>query len=457
MNAVTPPLHEMPRPSELERRAVGKVTRRLIPFLVILFIVNFLDRTNVGFAALAMRHDLGMTAVAYGLGAGIFFIGYLLLEAPSNLGLYRFGARRWLARIVVSWEIVAASMAFVHTTAQFVTLRFLLGCAEAGFYPGIIYYLSTWYPARDRARAAAAFYLGVPLAQIIGAPMSSALMLLGDHGGFTGWPLMYFAEGLPAIALGVAAAFILRDRPAEAEWLAEDERSWLMKAMAEEERGKQQPVAARLWIQLRRSLSSPLILALALVYFGVTMGSNAMNFFLPSVLQSLKLQEGRPLGPMSVGALTAVPYLVAAVVMVIWGRHSDRSRERRYHVGTAAIAGALGLGVAFTFGQPAAVVSGFIILAAGIYSAINVFWAVPPQLLAGASAAAGIGVINSIGNLSGFVGPYLTGFLDSKTGSYAPGFLVIAALVFGAGAGLIWLLSPRNAWISRLDENAAAL
>lgn len=433
-----------PDVSDIEQQTIKRVTRRLIPFLVLLFVVAFLDRNNVGFAALRMNEDIGISQTIYGLGAGIFFLGYFIFEVPSNILLHRFGARIWLARIMVTWGIIAGAMGFLQTAGHFITLRVLLGIAEAGFFPGVIYLLSLWFPSRYRARMIASFYLGVPIAQILGAPLSVGLMQFGDTWGVVGWRLMYIVEAVPALILGVVCYFYLTDRPADAHWLTAEQRQWLIKTLDEEERSKPlvvgvQPTKGQM---IRKALASRQVWMLALVYFGITSGSNAMNFFLPTVLASFRASFGLEIGLMQNGLITAVPYAVAAVAMIWWSRRSDRLQERHWHAGGAAMLAAASIALALAINQPWIIVIGFILLAMGVYSAINVFWAVPGQVLTGVGAAAGIGLINSIGNLSGFAGPYLTGFLFNVTGSYTPGFLIIAALVGAGGLGMV--LMPRN-------------
>ncbi|MBD1553920.1 MFS transporter [Pseudomonas typographi] len=428
----------------LEQQTIRRITRRLIPFLIVLFVVAFLDRTNVGFAALRMNEDIGISQATYGLGAGIFFLGYFVFEVPSNILLHRFGARVWIARIMITWGLVAAAMGFLQSATHFVVLRVLLGVAEAGFFPGMIFLLSLWFPNRYRARIFAMFYLGVPISQVIGAPLSVGLMQLGEHVGVVGWRLMYIAEGLPAIALGIACLFYLTNRPADAHWLSEAQRHWLTDTLAREERAKPLAVGAHLSKRqmVAKALCNPQVWLMAFVYFGITSGSNAMNFFLPTVLQSFRATFGLELGLMQNGLLTAVPYALAALCMILWSRHSDRHQERHWHAGGAALLAAASIALALVINQPWVIVIGFTLLAIGVYSAINVFWAVPGQALTGVGAAAGIGLINSIGNLSGFTGPYITGLLFSTTGSYTPGFLIIAALVAAGGVGMLVL--PRG-------------
>ncbi|HTZ73005.1 MAG TPA: MFS transporter [Candidatus Aquilonibacter sp.] len=425
----------------LERRTVRHVVRHIIPFLGILYLVNFLDRTNVGFAALRMNGDIGLSARLYAVGAGVFFFGYFVAEIPSNVGLHKFGARVWIAGIMVTWGIVAASMGFLRTPAQFIGLRVLLGVAEAGFFPGIIFLLSLWIPRMYLARTIATFYLGVPVSQAIGAPLSTGLMELGSRIGLPGWRLMYVCEGIPAVLLGVACLFYLTDTPSKAHWLASDERNWLVNTLADEERekllrlGPQLSKAQQVW----RALTNPIVWALSLIYFGITSGSNSMNYILPSVLQSFRHTFGMNISLLSNGFITAIPYALAAVVMLFWTRRSDRLQERRKHAGYAALLAAVAMAIALLINNPVVIIVGFVLLAIGGYSAINVFWAIPQRVLTGLEAAAGIALINSIGNLSGFSGPYITNFFYSISGRYTVGFLVIAALVGLGGIGALLL------------------
>jgi ACS family tartrate transporter-like MFS transporter len=430
--------------SDLEKQTISRVTRRLIPFLALLFIVAFLDRTNVGFAALRMNQDIGISQTLYGFGAGIFFLGYFIFEVPSNIFMHRYGARLWIARIMVTWGIVASVMGMLQTPVHFVVLRALLGVAEAGFFPGVIYLLSLWFPARYRAQVIAGFYLGVPISQVIGAPLSVSLIELGEHIGVTGWRLMYVLEGLPAILLGVVCWFYLSDRPSEARWLTDEQRNWLMRTLAAEEAAKPLAVGKGMshGAQIRTVLKNRVVWAMALTYFGITSGSNAMNFFFPSVLQSFQESFGIKLGLLQNGLITAIPYALAGVAMFYWSRRSDRKQERYVHVASAALLAAVSIAIALVVDHPLATIVGFILLAIGVYSAVITFWAIPGQVLTGVGAAAGIGLINSVGNLSGFAGPYLIGLIKTATGSYTPGFLLIAALVGAGGVGA--LLLPRR-------------
>ena len=427
--------------SALEEQTIKRISKRIIPFLVILFVMAFLDRTNIGFAALHMNDAIGITQTIFGLGAGIFFLGYFIAEVPSNILLHRFGARIWIARIMITWGIIAAMMGFIQNGTQFIVLRFLLGIAEAGFFPGVIFYLTLWFPARYRARVFASFYLGLPIAQIIGAPISVGLMQWGNTIGYEGWRLMYILEGIPSIILGIVCLKYLTNTPKEAQWLSTEQRTWLMSTLEREEREKEKTEDSNLTKgeMIKQVFKNPLVWIMAMVYFGITSGSNAMFFFLPCVLESFRNTFGMEITLIQNGMLTAIPYAFAAVGMILWSRRSDRKQERYKHGACAALMAAIAITIALVVNQPWAIIVGFIFLAIGVFSAINIFWTLPGQTLTGAGAAAGIGLINSVGNLSGFTGPYLTGYLYTTTGNYTIAFLVIASFVAIGGLGLLLL------------------
>ena len=432
--------------SALEEQTVKRISKRIIPFLIILFVMAFLDRTNIGFAALHMNEAIGITQTIFGLGAGIFFLGYFIAEVPSNILLHRFGARIWIARIMITWGIIAALMGFIQTGTQFIVLRFLLGIAEAGFFPGVIFYLTLWFPVRYRARVFAMFYLGLPIAQIIGAPVSVGLMQWGNTIGYEGWRLMYILEGIPSIILGIVCLKYLTNTPKEAQWLTGEQRTWLMNTLEKEESEKAKSADANLSKSavIKQVFKNPLVWIMALVYFGITSGSNAMFFFLPSVLESFRNTFGMEISLIQNGMLTAIPYAFAAVGMILWSRRSDRKKERYWHGASAALMAAIAIFIALMVNQPWAIIVGFIFLAIGVFSAINIFWTLPGQTLTGVGAAAGIGIINSVGNLSGFTGPYLTGYLYTTTGNYTIAFMVIAGFVAMGGLGLILLAKLKS-------------
>lgn len=444
--------------SALEEQTIKRISKRIIPFLIILFVMAFLDRTNIGFAALHMNDAIGITQTIFGLGAGIFFLGYFIAEVPSNVLLHRFGARIWIARIMITWGIIAALMGLIQNGTQFIVLRFLLGIAEAGFFPGVIFYLTLWFPARYRARVFTTFYLGLPIAQIVGAPISVGLMQWGDTIGYEGWRMMYVLEGIPSIILGIICLKYLTNTPKEAQWLTADQRQWLMNTLEKEEREKTEHADAHLSKStiIKQVFKNPLVWVMAIVYFGITSGSNAMFFFLPSVLESFRNTFGMEISLIQNGLLTAIPYAFAAVGMILWSRRSDRKQERHKHGACAALMAASAIAIALLVNQPWAIIVGFIFLAIGVFSAINIFWTLPGQTLTGVGAAAGIGLINSVGNLSGFTGPYLTGYLYTTTGTYTIAFLVIAGFVAIGGIGLLVLAHLNGKQVAKEKLNLKA-
>jgi MFS transporter, ACS family, tartrate transporter len=407
----------------LESAVVRVLTRRLIPFLFLLYIVAYLDRINLGFAALQMQKQLGFTDAVYGLGAGIFFAGYFLFQVPSNLILQRVGARRWIALLMITWGIISASMCLVVGPRSFYALRFLLGAAEAGFFPGVILYLKHWFPARARARTVARFMTAAPLSGVIGGPISGALLSLHD-GGLAGWQWMFLLEGIPAIFLGAAAWMYLVDGPSLASWLSAEQRHWLQETLLTEgahagpasESGAWVPfLSGRIWI-------------LAFVYFGLNTVSYGMSLWLPNLIKSLSR-----LSNFRIGVLSAVPYVIAAVVMVIVGLHSDRSGERRWHTALPALAGATAIMLAAYTSSVSATIALVSVAVLGVFSMVGPFWAMPTSLLSGTAAAAGIAMINSIGNLGGFFGPYLIGVVRTSTGQFKGGLLGVAGALAISG------------------------
>jgi D-galactonate transporter len=426
---------------ELGQRVVAKVARRLIPFMMLLYFVNYLDRTNIGFAELQMSEDLNLTATAFGLASGLFFIGYLFFEVPSNLALHKFGARRWIARIMLSWGIIAAAMAFVPNATTLYVLRILLGVAEAGFFPGMILYLTYWFPRRERARFTAMFLAAIPLSSAIGSTMSGAIMeYLDGLFGLEGWRVMFLLEGLPAIALAFVTWFYLTDRPAAATWLTERERDWLTREMEAE---KVQTERRFHW-PLRKSLTQPRILALSFVYFGVVYGLYALSFFLPQIVADFATTFGVEFSLMETGLIVAVPYLVGTVAMVLWGRHSDRTQERVWHVAAPTVLAAVTIPVALYLDSPFAVMVAVTITAIGIFGALPVFWSLPNAFLVGASAAGGIALINSLGNLAGFGAPFITGWLTDLTGSQRAGLWVVGVVMMLAALVVLAMgLTPK--------------
>jgi MFS transporter, ACS family, tartrate transporter len=410
----------------------------LIPFVFLLYVVSFLDRVNVGFAALEMNRDLGLSPAVYGFGAGIFFIGYSLFEVPSNLILARVGARRWIARIMITWGIIAAATMFVRGPLSFYLLRFLLGIAEAGFFPGIIFYLSEWFPADERARAIARFMTAIPMSAVIGGPISGALLGLSGRLGLTGWQWLFVLEGLPAVVLGVAVLRYLPDRPEGATWLAPEQRRWLAKRLGTE----RDRCDERHGFSVIRALSSGVVWQLGLlVFLSVSFGSYALALWLPQIVRGFS-----GLSNLQVGFVSAIPNLVAVIAMVIVAVHSDRTGERCLHIAAASAVAAVGFfGCAFVESSAFAVI--FLSLAAaGLLSAHGPFWPLPSKFLTGAAAAGGIALINSLSNLSGFAGPYAIGLLNGASGNFRSGLLLLA---FVPLAGMALALRLRQAAVLR--------
>ncbi len=416
-------------PAASLERAAARVRRRLVPFLFLCYIFAYLDRINVGFAALQMNAALGFSAAVYGFGAGIFFLSYTAFEIPSNIILARVGARRWIARIMISWGLISACMMFVRDASSFYALRFLLGAAEAGFFPGIIYYLTQWVPAAERARTVAAFMTAVVTAGIIGGPVSGALLTLDGFGGLAGWQWMFLLEGLPAAALGVVVLRVLTESPAEASWLAPDEREALVAKLAEEASAKSDGGGPARAHGVGDALRHPWLWVLALVYFVVPVALYAFGFFLPQILQASF--DGTPF---QIGVLSALPYLAGAVGMLMTSRLSDRSGERRWFVaGGAAVAGVGFVATAFAGGLwPSLALLSLAML--GLASMFGPFWTLATTFVSGEGAAAGIALINSVGNIGGFVGPYAIGALRDSTGGFAAGLMTIGAVVVAGGA-----------------------
>jgi ACS family tartrate transporter-like MFS transporter len=408
----------------VERNAIRRVRRRLIPFLALLYLVAYLDRVNVGFAALQMNAALGLSSQIYGFGAGIFFFGYFLFEVPSNLVLARVGARLWIARITIVWGLVSIAMMFISGPRSFYGMRFLLGAAEAGFFPGIVLYFTYWFPARDRARAVAQFSTASMAAGIVGAPLSGVLLSLRGVAGLDGWQWLFLVEGIPAVLLGIVALFYLTDRPESANWLPPDEQAWLIDAMRREREQAERPGANT----VRSGLSDPMVWRLALSMFLVVTSGYGFSFFLPQIVKAFSGASD-----LAVGMWTAIPFLVAAIGMVTVATHSDRTGERRRHVAACAWLAASGLAASSWLGAPAARFAALSIAAIGLYSFTPPFWSLPTAFLRGDGAAAGIGLINAVGNLGGFLGPYVMGWMKDATGDYLAGlrFLAAAAVVSG--------------------------
>jgi ACS family tartrate transporter-like MFS transporter len=405
--------------NELQARVVRKLTWRILPFVMLLYFVSFLDRVNVGFAAMTMNQDLGLTPTMFGLGGGIFFLGYFLFEVPSNLILHKVGARIWIARVMVTWGLVSAASAFVTGPNSFYTLRFLLGVAEAGFFPGIILYLSLWFPARQRAVAAAAFMAAAPLSTAIGSPISGAIMQMPALFGLKDWQWLFILEAIPAVLLGFVVLKALTDSPDKAKWLADDEKAWLIATLRDERRGRESQAGhAEGALAALRDLR---VWILAMIYFGTSAGLYTLGLWAPLIIRQFGFSA------FGTGALNAIPSVLAVIGMVWWARRSDRRGERTWHVVIPCVAAAFGLAWAGVADTAVAVVMALVVVNVGISAAKAPLWAMPSTFLSGAGAAAGIAMINSIGNLGGFVGPFAIGWLKSVTGGYAAGLYVVAA------------------------------
>ena len=435
---MTAPAHDAPgrgtgrgaHAVEPSTAAFARVSRRLIPFLVFLYILNFLDRVNVGFAALEMNRDLGFGPAVYGLGAGIFFAGYCLFEVPSNLVLYRVGARIWIARIMITWGIAASAMLLVHTPASFYALRFLLGAAEAGFFPGIIFYLTYWYPAEERARAYAWFLAAIPVCGVIGGPVSGALLGLDGRLGLQGWQWLFLLEGLPSVLVGLSVLVLLPDRPRDARWLTPSEREALEQRMDAE---RVRPIPSH-GETLRRMLGNPLVWWLASSYFLLIVPLYGFALWLPQLVKS-----SGDFSNFEVGVITAIPYAVAAVGMVLVGRSSDRTGERHLHLALPAVVGALGFLAVTRAGTTILLVASLSLAAFGVVGWLGPFWSLPTAFLREQAAAGGIALINSMGAAGGFVGPYLIGKVKERTGACTPGLLLLAGCLVAAAVIFVGL------------------
>ena len=419
----------------LEQTTMRKVYLRLLPFAIVTYFLCYLDRINVGFAALTMNKDLGLTASTFGLAAGAFFWGYFLFEVPSNIILEKVGARLWIARIMVTWGLLSGATAFCTGPYSFLTVRFLLGLAEAGFYPGIVLFLTYWFPDRHRARIMSGFTLALPGAVALGAPISTGLLGLDGILGLAGWKWMFIAEAVPTVLIGIGVLFYVTDRPAQARWLSDAERAWLAAAMD----GERDQIEAHRKISLWRSFWEPKVLLLSLNYFGVVTASLGMLIFLPQIIKQLGFTN------MQVGWATMIPYLCGCASMLIWGWISDRTGERRWNLFGACLVAAAGLVIAgMTVGTYWALV-GMSIAAAGLYGTKGMFWSMPPMFLTGIAAATGIAWINSVGNLGGFFGPSIVGWVRDETGSFAGGLYALAGFaLMSAVVAALWLHIPRR-------------
>ena len=402
---------------EFRRRTIVKVSWRLLPLVVVAYLVAYIDRTNVAFAALTMNKDLGITAYLYGLGAGIFFLGYALFEVPSNIVLEKVGARLWIARIMITWGIISGLMAAATGPISFLVLRFLLGVAEAGFFPGMILYFTYWFPAQYRGRVISTLFIAVPLGNALASVVSGAVLEMDGVWSLHGWQWVFIIEALPAVLLAFVVLMRMTDRPAVANWLNADEKEWLETEL-KAERAKIETAGS---VTLLRALTDSRVLILSMIYFTSVVASYGITFFLPQIVKGLGHSN------FVTGLLTAIPYVIGVIGLICWGHSSDRHKERRRHLIAASAVAAIGLaGTAFFTGSAWALAT-MSVAAVGLYGSRPCFWPMPSQFLTGASAAVGIALINSIGNLGGYVGPFVVGWIKQSTNSFEMGLYFLAA------------------------------
>ena len=417
----------------LERATMRRVTLRLLPFLMLCYFFALLDRVNVGFASLQMNHDIGLSTAAFGLGGSLFFVAYFLVEVPSNLALERFGARRWIARIMISWGLVSAGMAFVAGPASFYVMRFLLGAAEAGFFPGVVLFLTYWFPAAYRARIIATFMVSVPVASFVGSPVSALLLELHGLMGLKGWQWLFLLEGLPTVLLGLACLRVLSDRPADAAWLSADQKDWLARRIAADGAKKSGVGHLSTWQLLRHRQ----FLLMAMVCAGASATGTALSVWQPQLLKGFGLSN------LETGLINAVPYGIASVLMVLWGRHSDRTGERRWHTALTLLLIAFGLGsLAFIHDSLVLTVTVLSLALIGAYSFKGPFWALSSTWMSPKTAAAGLAGINAIANLAGGGAISLVGLIKSATGTFSYSLLPIVALTLAGGITVLMMTRP---------------
>lgn len=407
----------------LEKRVIGKVMRRLVPFLMLLYFFAFLDRVNVGFAALTMNKAIGLNAYTFGWGAGIFFIGYFLFEVPSNIILDKVGARVWIARIMITWGLISAGTALVTGPVSFMFVRFFLGVAEAGFFPGVILYLTYWFPARYRATVIGLFFAANPISSALGSPLCGLILGMDGVLGVAGWQWLFVIEGLPSVVLGFITLRYLTDRPDQAEWLSGEERDWLVSELARERAEREARHKFNLW----QALTNSYVLILGFVYFALVTTNNGLVLWQPQIIKGLGLSNQQ------VGFVNAIPFIGGVIAMIYWGRHADRHKEYRLHFAAACAVASGGLLVAAATGNSVWAIVGLTIAALGGYGALPTFWPLPTAFLSGTAAAGGIALVNSIGNLGGFTGPYVLGWLRATTNGFTAGLYFLAATALAAG------------------------
>ncbi|GFM52854.1 MFS transporter [Pseudomonas cichorii] len=421
-----------PLSDEDGEKLLRRVMLRILPFIFLCYVISYLDRTNVGFAAISMNKDLGLTATMFGWAAGLFFFGYFIFEIPSNLLMQRFGARVWIARIMITWGLISMATAFATGPISFSLLRFLLGVAEAGFTPGVYLYFTYWFPGKWRAKAIAAFLLGIPTANIIGSPLSGWLMEMHGIMGLKNWQFLLVAEALPAVLLGIACLFVLVDTPAKARWMNDREKTWLGERLKQE----QQAIGSSHGNTLRSALTNPKVFTLAAINFCCIVGSVGIGLWMPQIIKSLGMTNT------TVGLVTALPYVLGAISMTIWARLANRSQQRLpYVAGALAFAAVALVGAALT-DEPIMKVTCLALTVSGILSFQATFWAIPSTILTGRAAAGGLALIVSIGNLGGFAGPFLIGLIKDATQSFAVPFYVVASILMLGTCLMLWLGDP---------------
>ena len=415
----------------LEKAILNKVAWRLIPYLIVAYLLCYIDRTNLGFAALTMNQELGFTATIFGWGAGIFFIGYFLFEVPSNLAFERFGARIWIARIMITWGLISAAMSLVSGTTSFLMTRFLLGAAEAGFFPGVVYYLTYWFPERHRGKVLSRFMFAQPIALMIGSALSGWILSLNGTLGIAGWKWLFILEGIPSVLLGIFTLWYLTDKPAHASWLEPHEREWLQAEIEKEHKKVESVRKYSFW----EALTHPKVLMLGLVYVSTALCNYGTNMFLPQIVKTLGNYSST-----EIGLISAIPYVCAAIGMLVVGYSSDYFQERKWHLSGIMLLSGLGL-FASTFVSTNAVltIACLSLAAIGFFAMIPIFWILPSRFLTGTASAAGIALINSIGNLGGFVGPFGVGYVKDATGSFLPALQLLAIYMIAAAGAAFWI------------------
>ncbi|GJD51793.1 Putative tartrate transporter [Methylobacterium crusticola] len=419
----------------IERATTRKVFWRIIPYTFALYVISYLDRANLGYAALQMNKELALTSEAFGFAAGIFFIGYFLFEVPSNVALNRYGARLWIARVMITWGLISMGFAFITGPGQFYVLRFLLGVAEAGFFPGVIVYLTYWFRAKEQATTVACFTAAIPVSYLLGAPLSTWIMDHASGFGLSGWRWMLILEGLPAVIAGVANYFVMTDRPEQARWLRPEERAWLAGELRKDQAARQDVKH----LGLLAAITDPKVLFLSAVYFIYQVGNLGIGMWMPQIIKSLS----SGLSNVEVGLIAMVPYAVATLAMLLWSRNSDRTGERQKHSALPLLAAAAALAATGLVVDPAPAMALISVALAGLYAFKSPFWSLPGLFLSRSTAAVSIAAINSIGNLGGFAGPYAIGAIKDWTGSPLGGLLVLAGLLF---------LSFLMTWFARMAD-----